>query len=107
MRVTAKTQRSGGWWAVEVPEIPGVFTQAKRLDQVEAMVRDAVAVMLDIDPETVVVTVDPILPEEWGDMIRVVGELTAQATGLQDSLWDFARRRSPPLFGDPQISPAY
>lgn len=41
MRLTAVAQRSGSWWAVEVPEVPGLFTQAKRLDQVSAMVKDA------------------------------------------------------------------
>lgn len=45
MRITALAQRSGSWWAVEVPEIPGLFTQAKRLDQVTEMVRDAAAAL--------------------------------------------------------------
>ena len=41
MNVTAVARRVGGWWAVEVPELPGLFTQAKRLDQVVGMVADA------------------------------------------------------------------
>ena len=41
--------RSGGWWAITVPELPGVFSQARRLDQVETMAREAIALMLDID----------------------------------------------------------
>ena len=41
MKVTAKARRSGDWWAIEVPEIPCLFTQAKRLDQVVEMVSDA------------------------------------------------------------------
>ena len=41
MNMTARVRRSGGWWAVEVPEIPGLFTQAKRLGQVAQMVADA------------------------------------------------------------------
>ena len=45
MDVTAHATRSGDWWAVEVPQIPGLFTQAKRLDQVEAMVTDAAAML--------------------------------------------------------------
>lgn len=32
---------SGDWFAVEVPEIGGLFTQVRRLDEVEGMVRDA------------------------------------------------------------------
>lgn len=45
MKLTAKAERSEKWWAVEVPEIPGLFTQARRLDQVPAMVKDAAALM--------------------------------------------------------------
>lgn len=41
--------RSGTWWAITVPALGGVFSQAKRLDQVEATAREAVAMMLDID----------------------------------------------------------
>ena len=26
--------RSGSWWAITVPGLPGVFSQEKRLDQV-------------------------------------------------------------------------
>ncbi|WEV65323.1 MULTISPECIES: XRE family transcriptional regulator [unclassified Bifidobacterium] len=39
--VTAIATRSGKWWAIEVPQRPGLFTQVKRLDQVDAMVHDA------------------------------------------------------------------
>lgn len=66
MNVTAVAKRSGNWWAVEVPEIPGLFTQARRLDQVEAMVRDA-AGMLGRQVGTV--TVDPKLSEQDERMI--------------------------------------
>ncbi len=52
MRVVANATRSGEWWAVEVPAVPGLFTQAKRLDQVEAEVIDAAA-MLDVEVEAV------------------------------------------------------
>lgn len=45
MTVTALATRSDGWWAVEVSEIPGLFTQVRRLDQVEAMVKDAAATL--------------------------------------------------------------
>jgi predicted RNase H-like HicB family nuclease len=56
MNVTAKITRSGSWWAIEVPEVPGVYTQAKRLDQVDDTVREAVALMLEIKPSDIVLT---------------------------------------------------
>ena len=53
MRVTAKVTRSGEWFAVEVPEVPGVFTQVSRLELVPEMVRNAVAVMTDGDEDSI------------------------------------------------------
>ena len=41
--------RSGNWWAITVPELDGVFSQARRLDQVEPRAREAIALMLDIE----------------------------------------------------------
>jgi predicted RNase H-like HicB family nuclease len=54
MQVTAKAKRSGDWWAVEAPEIPGLFTQAKRLDQVADMVADAAEMLGHAHVEVVV-----------------------------------------------------
>jgi predicted RNase H-like HicB family nuclease len=45
--------RSGDWWAITVLDLDGVFSQAKRLDQVEAHAREAIAMMLDIDEDDV------------------------------------------------------
>ena len=59
--VTAIAERSDGWWAVEVPEIPGLFTQARRLDQVDGMVRDAARML---DREIGDVKVEPRLSEQ-------------------------------------------
>ena len=56
MNVTAHARRSGDWWAVTVPEIPGINTQAKRLDRVEAMVKDAAELLEGIDPDSMSVS---------------------------------------------------
>ncbi len=52
--VTAHAQRCNRWWAVKVPEIPGLFTQAERLDQIPDMVQNA-ATMLGMEVESVAV----------------------------------------------------
>ncbi len=39
--VTAIAQRSDNWWAVGVPEIPSLFTQVQRFDQIDGMARNA------------------------------------------------------------------
>lgn len=61
-RVTAR--RSGDWWALAVPDLPGVFTQAKRLDKAESVAREAIALMLDTDPAEVDVCVEPELADD-------------------------------------------
>ncbi len=35
MKYTVRVRRSGAWWAIDVPELPGVYSQARRLDRVE------------------------------------------------------------------------
>ena len=60
-RVTAR--RTGDWWALEVPELPGVFTQSKRLDTATESAREAIGLMLDTDPDSIQVVVEPQLPE--------------------------------------------
>ncbi|MCI1748463.1 MAG: helix-turn-helix domain-containing protein [Acidipropionibacterium sp.] len=47
IHLTAHVIRSGGWWAVSVDEVEGLNTQARRLDQVPAMVLDAAALLTD------------------------------------------------------------
>lgn len=77
MQVTAKARRSGAWWAVEVAEFPGVFTQARRLDQVSSMVADAIAMFAQLDAGEVEVTVVPLT--EVDDLIARAQEARAQA----------------------------
>ena len=44
--------RRGRWWAIEVPELPGVHSQARRLDQVDAMAREAIALNLNVPEDS-------------------------------------------------------
>lgn len=55
---TAICERVGKWWEITVPELEsGGVTQAKRLDDVEDIVRDLVALMADVPPEDIAVKV--------------------------------------------------
>jgi hypothetical protein len=64
----AVATRSGDWWAVTIPQLPGAFSQCKRLDQVQAMAREVIALMLDCDPADVGdVEVDVHLPDQLTD----------------------------------------
>lgn len=77
MKVTATATRSGGWWALAVADVPGVFTQSRRLDQAPATVADAVALMLDLDPADVEVEVVPDFAE--AELVQQAQVARAQA----------------------------
>ena len=63
MTYTAVCERAGKWWEITVPELPaGRVTQARDLDDVDATVKDLVALMTGADPESVDVHVKVIEP---------------------------------------------
>lgn len=57
-------ERDGSRWFLRVGELPGVFSQVRRLDQAEAMARDAIASFLDISPDGFDVFVTVRLPPD-------------------------------------------
>lgn len=61
--LTAHATRSGEWWAIEVPEIPGLFTQAKRLDQIEPVVAEAASDLSGDPAESFLVEVTATLED--------------------------------------------
>jgi predicted XRE-type DNA-binding protein len=74
MQVTAIATRSEGWWAIEVPDLPGLFTQSRRLDQVPNAVADAARLLIDDDVDVVV---KPVLSD---DLQRTVKQVRAEAS---------------------------
>lgn len=79
--------RVGNWWAIDVPEVSGVHTQAKRLDQAEAMARDAITVMLEVPSGSFDVQVEPVLDadvekalEEWTESIEALEDQKQQVS---------------------------
>lgn len=84
MQVTAIATRGQGWWAVAVPELPGLFTQVRRLDQVADAVTDAAALLTDSVIEQVIVR--PVLSDDLQSAIEQVRTNAAEA--------EAARRRA-------------
>ena len=93
MNVTARITRSGDWWAIEVPEVPGTFSQTKRLDQVATMAAEAAALLLDIDPEEIDVTLDLVLPDELQAIVAEAKEASARAQEAQAEASEAHARR--------------
>ena len=44
-------QKSGACWAISVPEISGLYSQAFSRDTVEEMTREAIAFWFEADPQ--------------------------------------------------------
>ena len=88
---TARCRRAGDWWAISVPELRGVHTQARRLEKVEAMVRDAIALFLDVPQDSFDITIEPVLPR---DLQKKVGRAHHPRFRIQN-------RSNPPIEGWP------
>ncbi|MBA2373619.1 MAG: type II toxin-antitoxin system HicB family antitoxin [Chloroflexi bacterium] len=73
-----------GWWAIRVAELPGVFSQAKPLDRVPGMARDAISMFMDVQRDSFDVTVREILPPDAERIVAEAREARADATARQE-----------------------
>jgi len=80
---TARCQRSGDWWAISVPELRGVHMQARRLEKAEAMVRDAIALFLDVSSDSFDVRIEPVLPRDLQGKVGRARKVRGEAEVLQ------------------------
>lgn len=82
MRVTAKATRTDGWWAIEVTGVSGgpFHTQTRRLDQIDAMVKDGIALMADVPEDTIEVDVVPDLPQADAEVITAARDAAQEAS---------------------------
>lgn len=90
------TWREEGWWVIDIPVLD-LATQARRLDQVESIARDAVATWLDVSPNSFDVLISPQFGEELTKRLAALraereraeqaqGRATAEARQLAMSL---------------------
>lgn len=78
--------REAGWWAVVADlEEREVASQARRLDQVEPMIREAIALVLDVEEDAFDVEITPVLPEV-SEQTREAIEIRQRLSELQDRL---------------------
>lgn len=83
MNVTARAVRESGWWTVTVDEVPGLFTQTRRLDQIPAMVRDALALFPEITTNPAEATVDVVPEGETAQRASAAADLRDEARKMQ------------------------
>ena len=74
MRATYEVRaiRSGRWWTLEADDVPRARSQTRRLDQAELMIREALAMVLDVEPDSFDVTIRPVLEPELDELVNNV-----------------------------------
>ena len=87
---TATAERGEGWWAIRVAELPGVFSQARRLDRVGDVARDAIALFLDVPSDSFDVIVNQVLSNE----AQVVVDAAIEAREAAQQHQEIASARS-------------
>lgn len=91
-KLTALAERGTGWWVVEVPEIDGLFTQARSLSQIPAMVKDAAALMTGEPEESFEVEVSPVISPEIRAHIEEAQRLFDEANQVKHSAAEESRK---------------
>lgn len=81
---TVSAERYGDWWAITVEELPGVFSQARRLGQVEAMARDAISLLLDVGSDSFDLSVREKLAPDTERVVAAAKEARAAAIAHQE-----------------------
>jgi predicted RNase H-like HicB family nuclease len=73
----AIASRDGPWWFIQVPDDKALFTQVRRLDQAERMIREVIGLMLEVPEDSFDVVIEPQM-ESLGDL-RVAIEAALRA----------------------------
>ncbi len=81
----ALCRRSGNWWAIDIPDVPGAFTQSRRLEHAQSMARDAIALLLDVDPLSFDVEVRVELQEHLQEAVESVARSKADALQAREN----------------------
>lgn len=77
--------RDEGWWIMHA-RIPRtiIYTQAKRIDEIEPMIRDAIAGVLDVDPEAFAIELTFDLDARVLGQVNRAREASTEAAEVQE-----------------------
>jgi predicted RNase H-like HicB family nuclease len=82
--VHARRRGDDEWWAITVEELAGVHSQAKRFDEVAGMARDAIALMLEVPPESFDIVIQRHGNLRWSEIKRSKRPDTSIANAVAD-----------------------
>src|SRR5512142_1771009 len=76
---TVPAVRNEGWWVLTVPEVPGAVSQVRSLASAEEYVREAIAFVAGLDPDSFAVEVLPQLPASLAEEVARARSAAAAA----------------------------
>lgn len=88
---TARATREENWWTVTVDEVPGLFAQARRLDQIPAMVQDALALFPEVESNPDQAQINVIPDPTYAKTAATVIELQHASQAAQEKATVAAR----------------
>ncbi|AIT88005.1 transcriptional regulator [Corynebacterium ulcerans] len=96
---TALTERSEGWWSVQLKEDPGLLTQTRRLDQIADMVRDALELFPELtdDPYKDIVNIEFREGESIADIANQAVQANQKAKQAQEEASQLMRQAAAEL----------
>lgn len=87
---TVEARKDGRWWVLTVPEVPGAVSQVRSLVQADEYAREAVALVLGVAAESLVVK--PNLPGQLECEVRQAREAVKAAEQRQLSAADLSSK---------------
>lgn len=69
----AIAKRDGRWWFVQVPDEQGLYTQVRRLDKAQSMMREVISLVRDVPEDSFDVVIEPTY-ESLGPLNDVIQE---------------------------------
>lgn len=86
----ARCTRERDWWSIEIvaqgpPSEALCYTQARRLIQAEGMARDAIATLLEVDPDSFHVVVIPQLRDDLEQLVTARRDARIHASEAAES----------------------
>lgn len=80
---TVHAVRSEGWWGLTVPEVPGAVSQVRSLASAAEYVREAIAFVAGVAPDSFAVEVVPQLPGTLAEEVAAARSAAAAAEQAQ------------------------
>lgn len=90
---TVEARRSGGWWALSVPGLPGVHSQVRRLERAEEMIRDAIALAFGAPSDMIrILGPIPVVNPEVDELLKATRASREQLADLRVTVDALTRR---------------